>query len=213
MAKCILMCAGDYVPLEIEKNEGDILIAVDNGFKYCLNQSLRPDYVLGDFDSLDSNYQELVDDMPQDYCIRLPKEKDDTDTIAAVKLGLQLGYKSFHIYGALGGKRMEHTIANLQTLLYIKNHGANGYLLDETSMTMVLQNEKATLNEKGPGYLSLFAMGGMAKGVSIQGMKYNLDHADICSDFPIGISNEFVGECPIIEVEKGALLVIIRWDY
>lgn len=211
MAKCILMCAGDYVPLEIEKREGDILIAVDNGFKYCLQQSLRPDYVIGDFDSLDHEYQELVDSLDSECCIRLPKEKDDTDTIAAVKLGLELGYKSFHIYGAMGGKRMEHTLANLQTLLYIKNQGANGYLLDDSSMVMVLQNEEVTLHEKGPGYLSLFAMGGQAEGVSISGMKYNLENAQIRSDFPIGISNEFVGEYPTIEVKNGALLAVLRW--
>lgn len=211
MAKCILMCAGDYVPLEIEKNKEDILIAVDNGFKYCLQQSLKPDYVIGDFDSLEGEYRELIDSLEEEYCIKLPKEKDDTDTIAAVRLGLKLGYKSFHIYGAMGGRRMEHTLANLQTLLYIKNQGANGYLLDDNSMVMVLQNEKVTLNETGPGYLSLFAMGGSAKGVSISGMKYNLDKAQIDSDFPIGISNEFIGEYPTIEVEKGSLLAVLRW--
>ena len=211
MAKCILMCAGSYEPLEIEKQDGDYLIAVDGGFRYCLEQSLQPDLVLGDFDSVEPEYLEIIQQVPQEQSITLPVQKDDTDTLAAVKVGLDKGYRSFHIYGALGGSRMEHTLANLQTLLYLKNRGAKGYLLDKDCMVFLIQNETVTLGEKGPAYLSLFAMGGDAKGVTIKNMKYDIEDVVISSDYPVGISNEIIGTEPTISVEDGTLLAILRW--
>ena len=106
---------------------------------------------------------------------------------------------------------MEHTLANLQTLLYLKNRGAKGYLLDKDCMVFLIQNETVTLGEKGPAYLSLFAMGGDAKGVTIKNMKYDIEYVVISSDYPVGISNEIIGTEPTISVEDGTLLAILRW--
>lgn len=211
MAKCILICAGSYEPLEIEKQESDFLIAVDGGFRYCIEQSLQPDLVLGDFDSVEPDYLEIIRQIPDQQRLTLPTEKDDTDTLAAIKIGLEKGYRSFHIYGAMGGSRMEHTLANLQVLLYLKNHGAKGYLLDKNCMVFLLQNESVTLGERGPAYLSLFAMGGDARGVTVRNMKYEVENTTITADYPVGISNELIGEEPTISVEQGTLLAILRW--
>lgn len=214
MGKCILVCAGDFVPVEIEKNENDIVIAVDGGLRYCLQQSLMPDYIIGDFDSLENEYFDFVTAFEEDHpenVRKLPREKDDTDTIAAVKYGFELGFLNFHIYGALGGDRLEHTMANLQTLLFIKNRGGKGYLLDHSSMITVLKNERVTLGEKGPAYVSLFAIEGTAKGVTLQNMKYEITDAMLTADYPLGISNELIGVNPTIEVKDGSLLMILRW--
>ena len=141
---------------------------------------------------------------------RLPECKDDTDMLAAIKRGLELGYTDFRIYAATGG-RFDHTLANIQCLLYLKNHGAVGYLVDGTGMVLVLQNEAVHFRKELEGTMSLFAMTKEAKGVNIRGMKYSLENAVITNDFPIGISNEFLGEEAEVSVEDGELVCMIRY--
>ena len=141
---------------------------------------------------------------------RLPECKDDTDMLAAIKRGLELGYTDFRIYAATGG-RFDHTLANIQCLLYLKNHGAVGYLVDGTGMVLVLQNEAVHFRKELEGTMSLFALTKEAKGVNIRGMKYSLENAVITNDFPIGISNEFLGEEAEVSVEDGELVCMIRY--
>ena len=174
--KCIIIGAGDLTMGELAVKEEDYVIAVDGGLSYCGILAVEPDKIIGDFDSV--NEQEklailnLKEQIPE-LILELPPEKDDTDMLAAIKYGLELGYTDFRIYAGTGG-RFEHTFANIQCLLYLKNHGATGYLVDGTGMMLVLQNEAVHLNQKLEGYLSLFALGREAKGVTIQGMKYPL---------------------------------------
>ena len=76
---------------------------------------------------------------------RLKPEKDDTDTLAAVREGLERGYRKFYFYGALGG-RLDHSIANIQTLLFLKKQGAVGYILTERQLVTVIRNEEITFH-------------------------------------------------------------------
>ena len=130
--------------------------------------------------------------------------------LAAIKRGLEPGYNDFRIYAATGG-RFDHTLANIQCLLYLKNHGAVGYLVDGTGMVLVLQNEAVHFRKELEGTMSLFALTKEAKGVNIRGMKYPLENAVITNDFPIGISNEFLGEEAEVSVEDGELVCMIRY--
>ena len=130
--------------------------------------------------------------------------------LAALKLGLEKGYSDFRIYGGTGG-RLEHTIANIQCLLFLKEQGAQGYLCDGESMIFVIKDETVEFRETMEGYLSLFSLDRKAHGVSISGMKYNLDRYTMQNDFPIGISNEFIGQKATVTVESGELLGIIKY--
>ena len=211
--KCIVVAAGDLTVGEIIRNEEDLVIAVDGGLDYCGLLQLEPDLILGDFDSVSENsaaaIRELEIQIPE-RIIRLPREKDDTDTLAALKEGLRRGYCEFRIYGGTGG-RLEHTLANIQCLLYLKKQGASGYLVDGDGMILVLENETVHFQKGLEGYLSLFALSKEAKGVTIEGMKYPLDKAVLNNDFPLGISNEFTGQKSLVAVEQGQLVCIIRW--
>ena len=209
---CILVGAGDLTISEIPINDGDLCIAVDGGYEYCCLLDIRPDYVLGDFDSLSSKQAEKLEERAQKdqtKVIRIPREKDDTDMLAAIKLGLQEGYRSFRLYGGSGG-RLEHTLANIQCLLYLKEHDAIGYMMDGTGMILVAKEEEISFRENLEGYLSLFSLGERAT-VSIEHMKYLLDHAELTNSFPIGISNEFIGEMGCVRVHQGAVDIIISW--
>ncbi|MBR4981490.1 MAG: thiamine diphosphokinase [Lachnospiraceae bacterium] len=210
---CILIGAGDLTISDIPVGENDLCIAVDGGYEYCKLLEITPDYILGDFDSISEKEAEGVAEIAkaeEDKVIVLPVEKDDTDMLAAIKLGLSEGYQSFRIYGGMGG-RIEHTIANIQCLLYLKEHNAVGYLMDGTGMILVAKEEEISFQDSLEGYMSLFSMGDKAT-VSIENMKYLLKEQEITNSFPIGISNEFIlGEKGKITVHKGAVVIIVSW--
>ena len=116
--RCIIVGAGDFFGFHSDPAPEDLLIAADAGYRWCVQQQVSPDLVVGDFDSLGT-----APDHPN--IIRMPVEKDDTDTLASIRIGLEKGYRQFELYGVTGG-RADHTIANLQCLLFLHRHGARG---------------------------------------------------------------------------------------
>lgn len=172
--------------------EDVLVVAVDGGLPRLLAQEIEPDLVLGDFDSLNSKFQPLLDQFGAAHperLLRLPCEKDDTDTVYAARMCLQRGCSELLFYGALGG-RLDHTFANLQTLVWLKKQGADGYLIGKTTMAAVLCRETLFLPDFYEGTFSLFALDGQVTGVTLRGMKYPLHDAVMTNSFPIGVSNE-----------------------
>ena len=211
--KCIVIGAGDLRVGEVPVSEDDFVIAADGGWNYCGILGMEPDLIIGDFDSVSKGEAEALKKLEEkipERVRRLPVEKDDTDMLAALKEGLARGYREFRIYAAMGG-RLDHTLANIQCLLYLKNHGAAGYLIDAAGMTLVIANETVRFQKSLAGCLSLFSLEKKTEGVTIRNMKYTLENAVITNDFPIGISNEFVGKEAEITVEKGALACLISY--
>lgn len=211
--KCIVIGAGDLTVSALEAAATDLVIAVDGGLGYCSLLGVEPDLILGDFDSVSPEEAKAVEALEQqipEQILRLPREKDDTDMLAALKEGLSRGYRDFRIYGGTGG-RFDHTLANIQCLLYLKKHGAVGYLVDGTGMILVLMDESVEFQKGLEGYLSLFSLTEESVGVTIRGMKYPLEQAVIRNDFPIGISNEFTGETAVVSVEKGQLVCMLQF--
>jgi len=211
--KCFVIGAGDLTMGELLVSENDYVIAVDGGLSYCGLLNVEPNVIIGDFDSLSDGERRALDVLKNEIperIITLPTVKDDTDMLAALKHGLELGYHDFRIYGGTGG-RFDHTFANIQCLLYLKNNGATGYLLDGTGMVFVIQNEAVHLNKTLEGVLSLFCLGKEARGICIKNMKYTIENYTMTNDFPVGISNEFIGEEAVISVEDGELVCMIQY--
>lgn len=213
--KCILVCAGDMGEEEILYKEGDFLIAVDGGLGYLAERNMVPDYILGDFDSLKDEYFSILSAFREKHpgeVTALPVEKDDTDTVAAARLGLERGYKDFIIYGGLGGRRLDHTLANIQTLVFLKKQGAQALLTGQGTDLFVLSGETASFDGDFEGTFSLFALDPEVKGVTIRGMKYPLEDGTLTSSFPLGVSNHISkGQRASVCVGEGmALAVLIR---
>lgn len=211
MSRCILIGASLLDLNKIIVEADDYIIAVDAGMKYCKQAGLRPDLYIGDFDSLPDSFQDEVNKIERDFpqkVVRLNPEKDDTDMLAAFKEGIKKGFKEFVVYAATGG-RLDHTLANLQCLLYLKRHGAEGMLIDAQSRVFVIENETIMLPSWSKGIISVFSLGNQAQGVSLDGLKYPLSDATITNDFPVGISNEFIGQDVKITVKNGALAIMI----
>ena len=210
--RCIMMCAGEYHPMEIRIRPDDFVIAVDGGLSGLIRQGIRPDFLLGDFDSLrpgDTEIMKRYREMGESSFLQLPVEKDDTDTMAAAKLGIEKGYTEFLIYGGLGA-RLDHTMANIQTLAWILRHGGQGWLLDRETSVTVIGEGRFVIPESFEGTVSLFSLDTELRNVSIRGMKYNLENAVVRNDFPLGCSNETLpGIQGEIEIGAGMALVVL----
>lgn len=212
--RCILVCAGQFTPVEIERGDGDLLIAVDGGLSYLTQMGMLPDMAIGDFDSLPAGERGLLQEMESSDAgrvIRLPVSKDDTDTMAGIKLGLARGYRRFFLYGALGG-RVDHTMANIQTLLYLKKQGAVGYIMDAACMLLVIENETIQFHAGMEGIFSIFALDREIRGVTLQGLAFPLEDGVLTNDFPLGVSNQFLPEQKAsVTVKEGRALIVIHF--
>ena len=180
----------------------DFVIAADSGLETLKAFGIKPDLIVGDFDSL--GYK------PEGENVVLhPIEKDDTDTLLSVKKGLEKGYRSFHILGCIGG-RLDHTFASIQTAAFIAENGGIAILYDGNNRITVIKNRRITFTKENKGIISVFAVSGEAEGVTEKGLHYELENTTLSPDFPLGVSNEFVGEDAYIEVKNGKLCII--WD-
>ena len=199
MAKCVIFCAAEFDRLLQPLDAGDYILAADGGLRHLQALGLQPHGVLGDFDSL--GY------VPESARV-FPVEKDDTDCMLAVRHGLDLGFHDFLIYGGLDGTRLDHTVANFQTLQFLADHGARGYLVGKDYLVTVLHSESVSFPETSEGIVSLFCLGSDAEGVTLTGLKYPLEKGTLTAGFPLGVSNHFVGQTARITVEKGSVLVM-----
>ena len=181
-----------------------LIIAADGGYAHLKAQGAAPDITVGDFDSL--GY------VPSGNVIHHPAEKADTDTMLALRLGLERGYGTFVIYGCLGG-RLDHAYANLQALAFLAQSGARGYLLGSAGEVItVIQDGAIQFPSACRGIVSVFCFGGAAEGVYERGLKYTLTDAVLTSGYPLGVSNEFIGEPARVVVRDGELLVMWNED-
>ena len=201
MGTCIIFCAAEFHGLVAPMKQDDFVIAADGGLAHVKKLGIVPNGILGDFDSLGYT--------PKDSTV-FPVEKDDTDAMLAVRCGLDRGYDRFVLYGGLDGERLDHTLANFQTLQYLADRGAVGYLVGKKYLVTVVKNGRLSFPEEAEGILSGFCLGPDAEGVTLSGLKYPLENGTLTSGFPLGVSNHFVGKKAVISVKNGSLLVL--WD-
>ena len=181
---------------------GDYVIAADRGYDSLMAYGVNPDLVVGDFDSLGE-----VPNHPN--VIQLPAEKDDTDMVFALRQGLDLGYRRFVMLGGVGG-RLEHTLGNLQLLDWLASQGAQGFLAGEKTVATAVRNGTLTFPAAMSGYLSVLCNSGTARGVTLRGLKYPLERYTMTGSFPLGVSNQFLGQPASVSVEDGCLLLL--WE-
>lgn len=201
MGSCVIFCAGQFYGLAAPLQADDFIIAADGGLAHVQKLGITPHGILGDFDSL--GY------IPRDSTV-FPVEKDDTDAMLAVRKGLELGFREFYLYGSLDGPRLDHTVANFQTLQYLADRGAVGYLIGKDYIVTVVKDGKLRFPAACTGIFSVFCMGADAEGVTIRGGKYEVENVRLTAGFPLGVSNHFTGNEVTVSVEKGSLLVL--WD-
>ena len=189
---------------EIKALPSSYIICADAGYTHAVKNGIVPNIVLGDFDSFDGA-AETISGVVETF----PVEKDDTDTMLAIKAGLLEGCKNFLIYGALGG-RLDHTVANIVSLRYLLDHGAAGWLISEENRATMVENTTVTV-PKNPRFpnVSIFCYGPKVKGVTIRGCQYPLTDYPLDEHFPLGVSNHVVEDVGTFTVLGGTLLLIL----
>ena len=200
------------VPVESEMaayvQPGDFIVACDAGYRNAAKLGVRPDLIVGDFDSApqpETDRETIV----------LPHVKDDTDTQFAARWLVEHGYEEVTLLGALGGARIEHMFANVSTGLFLAMHGIKTILADARSeMHYLLPGKELVLEKKDWMYLSVFALGAPMTGVTLQGVYYPLENATLSElDYPLGTSNEFIEPVAHLQCVGGhGLVVLTRAD-
>lgn len=200
---CYIIGAGEDYGLDFTPQEGDLVIAADGGLDRVKAAGIKPDLIIGDFDSLGRIPEE-------DHVVVLPTVKDVTDTWAAIELGKERGYRCFWLYGCTGG-RFEHTLANIQTLANLASDGVECRMVDRTQIITALSCGTMEFGPQRTGFLSVFAHTDRCTGVTLKGLKYELEDAELTNRFPLGVSNEFLGKPASVTVGAGiAILVFAR---
>jgi thiamine pyrophosphokinase len=199
MTTCHIVAAGDFFPERFAPRAGDGVYAADAGLRHLDALGAAPDMIFGDFDSLGAP--------PERENVRVcPVRKNDTDTMVALKYALERGYNRILLHGGTGGERFDHTLANLQALVYAARRGAQAFLLGENFTATALCG--GALRFAGyAGNLTVLCVGETAVGVGETGVSYPLRNAVLTPDFPLGVSNSFEGERAEISLERGDLLL------
>lgn len=202
--QCVIFGAGEHYNTSPRVPEGTLVIAADAGYDYANSLGITPDIIVGDFDSIQNRPSR------GENTIALPAEKDDPDLLSALKVGWERGAREFRLYGCLGG-RIDHTIANIQLLALLAQHGGIGYLYGDNTVVTAITDGEIHFDARNwePGnMISVFSHSNESLGVSEPGLKYQLKNARLTNTVVQGVSNEFLPDTTSsIEVKHGTLVI------
>ena len=203
MKRCVIVGGADinnYGFIREKLCADDYVVFCDSGLKHLEYLHAKPSLIVGDFDSHDNPRLHTE-------TIVLPREKDDTDTVYAVKEAIKRGFDDFLLIGVVGA-RLDHTLGNVSVLLYLDSLGKKGCIIDDYSEMEIVSERPVSICDKY-SFFSLLNITGCAKGITINGAKYPLADAEISCEYQYGISNEVLpGEKAVVSVKCGKLLLI-----
>ena len=203
MKRCVIVGGADidnYGFIREKLYPDDYVIFCDSGLKHLEGLQTRPGLIVGDFDSHENPHLDVE-------TIVLPCEKDDTDTVYAVKEAVKRGFDDFLLIGVVGA-RLDHTLGNVSILLYLDSLGKHGCIIDDYSEMEIVSDKPVSVCDRY-AFFSLLNITGCAKGITITGAKYPLDGGEITCEYQYGISNEVLpGETATVSVKHGKLLLI-----
>lgn len=212
----LLLCGG---PLEevfclnvIEKLQPDCIIGIDRGLDFCYRNQIHPDYILGDFDSIDKEILDYYENQSEIPVKRYKPEKDATDTRIGLELAINLGSSRVFLLGATGG-RLDHYMGNLQSLTAARREGVAAWILDSRNALTVLDKPAVISRKEQFGtYISFFSMSDQVEGLTLTGFKYPLHEYTMTNFDGIGVSNEIQEETAKVEFSKGLVLMVMSRD-
>lgn len=206
MKRCVIVGGGEIKDFAYDRRliqESDFIIAADRGYERCLQMNVKPHLLLGDFDSYNGDMDETIP------VLEYPVEKDDTDTMLAIKTALERGYDELLLLGMTGG-RLDHSLANIQSVVYAAIHGAKAVIVEEDLyLTALCGGGEITIPYREGFTLSVFSHTDRCKGVCLRDLYYPLEDAELVNTFPLGVSNHFLpGRDAKISLKEGVALII-----
>ena len=199
---CLIISGAPECYFPVSFTKADFVIACDAGYIHAQRADIVPDVIIGDFDS-------YLGDLPGGVeIIRTKPEKDDTDTMMALKLAIRRGYRRIMLVGALGG-RIDHMLANISLIAFAATKGADLQIVDGHHQIFAVRDGKRRVPRSSWRNLSVFAFDTECTGVTLRGVKYPLEGAVLTNTFALGVSNEFTEHIAEISVESGILIVVL----
>ncbi len=234
--RCVVVSAAEiknYEKISSYLKPDDYFVVCDGGLNHCKPLGIKPDLIVGDFDSFDKAELPLPTATPPSSgdrplgaswsqgdgspgsngdrppeIIQLPWEKDDTDTFYAVKEAIKRGFTQFLLLGVIG-QRFDHSLVNISVLLYLKEQGAQATIVDDYSEMQLVGAEPVRVSKDCTNF-SLMCVAGDVSGVTVTGAKWSLDNAQIKTSYQYGISNQVEApEGAVVCVREGVLLLVI----
>ena len=204
MGRCVIVGGADINNYDFIRDKlcaDDYVVFCDSGLKHLEQLQVMPSLIVGDFDSHENPHLDVE-------TIVLPCEKDDTDTVFAVKEAISRGFDNFLLIGVVGA-RLDHTLSNVSILLYLDSLGKKGCIMDDYSEMEIVSDEPVSICERY-AFFSLLNITGCAKGITITGAKYPLVDGEISCEYQYGVSNEVLpGQVAVVSVKEGKLLLIM----
>lgn len=202
---CKIIGAGEFSNFNFDQD--DFIIAADGGYDHLKKINIKPDILIGDFDSMLDKKSNLDPDIKK---IGFSTEKDFTDLDLAVQHAIKLGYNKFDIYGAIGGRRFDHSIANIQLLAGLSQKKFKVCLHSKKNIITAISDTKIFFDKTQNGVVAVFSHTDKSFGVDILGLKYELRNETLYNTRPLGISNEFTQKQSMISVRSGTLIIILQ---
>ena len=203
MRRCVIVGGADinnYDYIRKQLSVDDFVVYCDSGLKHLEALRISPSLIVGDFDSHENPHLDVE-------TIVLPCEKDDTDTVFAVKEAIKRGFGDFILIGVIGA-RFDHSLGNVSILLYLDSLGIKGKIIDDYSEMELVSSEPAFIDDSY-SFFSLLNVSGTAGGITIENAKYPLNNAEITCEYQYGISNEVLsGQTAKVTVSNGKLLLV-----
>lgn len=204
--KCLIVSGGECGKINIKKENYDLVIACDRGYENSKMLGINADVLIGDFDSMECPHDQGTPD-PKPEIIRFPVRKDDTDTMLAARLAMERGFTDITLCCCLGG-RLDHLIANIQTLAWIVSHGGYAEVIEENELMFAFADTSVHVKAIEGWSLSVFSLCDVSRHVTIRGTSYTLDDGSITNNFPVGLGNFWADKEAVISAGDGQLLVV-----
>ena len=198
MNTCYIVCALDC-ELDFKLDSSDLVIGADGGYLTLVKNKIKPDVVIGDFDSYTGK-------IGCENIIKFPVKKDFTDSALAIEHAISQGYKKIIVYGAIGGA-LDHTLANIALIASYTKKFIDIAFVDNDNVAFALHNGKISFSKEARGRISVFSFGDRAESVNEKGLLYELKNATLENNIPLGVSNEFIGKDSSISVLDGTLII------
>lgn len=198
----------EFVSTKLKEYEYDVLIGVDRGVEFLYRNHIKPNYIVGDFDSLSEEIVQFYQE-DTDVCIRkFNPEKDFSDTEIAVHQAIELECEEMILLGATGN-RIDHVLANIQVLAIPHKKGIHAEMIDENNRIYLIEHEAILEKSKMYGkYFSVFPLDRCIEKFSIIGAKYPLHNHRLCPYDSLCVSNQAKDEQVKITFSEGIVILI-----
>ncbi|WP_296645198.1 thiamine diphosphokinase [Romboutsia sp. 13368] len=195
-----------YIKSIICKNNYDYIICSDGGANHTYKMNIVPDYIIGDLDSIEENIIKYYKSKNVKFD-KFPTKKDETDTELSIWLANKLNAKKVDLIGALGG-RIDHTIANINLLYYIRNKNIIPKIISEKEEVYIAIDEEIIIDGNKGDTISIIPIKGDAKGITLKNLEYPLENGIMDFSRPLGISNIMTKSSCNIKVNEGSIIII-----